>query len=283
MYNAGLVLEGGGMRGVYTAGILDFFMEKEMTFANCYGVSAGACHLASFMSGQKGRAYRISVNYLNDRDYCSFYSLVKTGDLFGVDMCYHRIPDELDIFDYDGFNKYPGKGYAVVTDVMTGKPEYLQMKDLKNNIDIIRASASLPLVSRNVNINGKEYLDGGIADSIPIIRSIKDGNEKSVVILTRPYGYRKKPSGNIALMKARYRKNPGIVKAMARRHIRYNKTLAYIEKLEAEGRIFVFRPESIVKIDRIEKDVNKLKVLYLQGYHDASINYELMKSFLESK
>lgn len=282
MYNAGLVLEGGGMRGLYTAGILDFFMEKDITFANCYGVSAGACHLASFMSHQKGRAYRISVNYLKDKNYCSLYSLLKTGDLFGVDMCYHKIPDELDIFDYEAFDKYPGKGYAVVTNVMTGKPEYLEMKDLKNNIDVIRASASLPLVSRNVNIDGKDFLDGGASDSIPIRKSIKDGNEKNVIVLTRPYGYRKKPS-NVALMKAKYKNSPGIVKAMERRHVIYNKTLRYIEKLEMEGKVFVFRPEPIIKIDRIEKDVNKLKVLYLQGYHDASINYELMKNFLESK
>lgn len=281
MYEAGLVLEGGGMRGLYTAGILDFFLEKGITFSNCYGVSAGACHLVSYMAGQQGRAFRVGVNYLKDKEYCSFYSLLKTGDLFGVDMCYNRIPNELDPFDHEGFAKYPGNGYAVVTNVKTGKAEYLKLHDLDKNIDFVRASASLPLVSRNVKINGEEYLDGGVADSIPIKKAIRDGNEKNIVVLTRPYGYVKKPSSNIPLMRAKYSKYPGIVRAMARRHIVYNKTLKLIEKLELDGRVFVFRPDPLIKIDRIEKDVKKLKVLYLQGYHDASINYELMKNFLE--
>lgn len=281
MYNAGLVLEGGGMRGLYTAGILDFFLEKGVQFSSVYGVSAGACHMASYMSNQRGRAYRVGVNYLKDKDYCSFSSLIRTGDMFGVDMCYHRIPEELDPFDYEAFDKYPGKGYAVATDVMSGKAEYMELKDLKNNIDIIRASASLPLVSRNVRIAGREYLDGGLSDSIPIVKSIKDGNKKNIIVLTRPIGYRKKPASNIALLKAKYKNNPGVVKAMVRRHIVYNKTLRYIDKLECEGKAIVFRPEPIIKIDRIEKDQKKLKVLYLQGYHDASINYELMKNYLE--
>lgn len=283
MIQAGLVLEGGGMRGVYTAGILDFFMEKELQFSSCYGVSAGAVHLASYMSGQKGRALKISIDYLDDRDYCSPYSLFKTGDLFGVDMCYNRIPNELNIYDYEAFNRYPGKGYAVVTNIETGRPEYIELKDMYHDITAIRASASLPLVSRNVEIGGKQYLDGGMSDSIPIRRSIKDGNQKNVVILTRPYGYRKKPSSQMALIRAKYKKYPKLVEDMEKRHIRYNKTLKLVEKEEMEGRAFVFRPEPLVKIDRIEKDPKKLKILYLQGYHDAAINYDLMKKFLGIK
>lgn len=281
MIKAGLVLEGGGMRGLYTAGILDFFMEKGMVFENCYGVSAGACHLASYMSNQKGRAMHVSLDYLKDKRYCSAYSLVTTGDLFGVDMCYNKIPNELNVYDHDAFMKYPGKGYVVVTDIVTGRPEYIQLKDMHEDIQAIRASASLPMVSRNVEINGRKYLDGGMADSIPIRRSIKDGNEKNVVILTRPYGYRKKPTSNIRLLKMMYKKYPGVVRCMKRRHIRYNKALDFVEKEEIAGRAFVFRPESLVKIDRIEKDPKKLKVLYLQGYHDAAMNYELLKKFLE--
>lgn len=280
MYKAGLILEGGGMRGLYTVGVLDFFMEKGIKFSSIYGVSAGACHMVSYMAGQKGRAYRVSTNYLKDKEYCSFNSLVKTGDLFGVDMCYRRIPEELDVFDYEAFNRYEGKGYAVTTDIVTGKPEYMELREMHQDIDKVRASASLPLVSRPVEIDGRKYLDGGMSDSIPVRRSVKDGNEKNVVILTRPAGYRKKPS-NVALMKAKYKDAPGIVHAMKNRHKRYNRTLDYIEKLEMDGGAFVFRPEPIVKIDRIEKNVNKLKVLYLQGYHDASINYELLKEYLE--
>lgn len=283
MIQAGLVLEGGGMRGIYTAGILDFFLEKELQFASCYGVSAGAAHLASYMSGQKGRALKVSIDYLDDKDYCSPHSLFKTGDLFGVDMCYNRIPNELNLYDYDAFGKYPGRGYAVVTNIETGRPEYIELKDMYQDITAIRASASLPLVSRNVEIGGKKYLDGGISDSIPIRRSIKDGNKKNVIILTQPYGYRKKSSSQISLIRAKYKKYPRLVEDMEKRHIRYNKTLKLIEKEEAEGRAFVFRPEPLVKISRIEKDVKKMKVLYLQGYYDASVNYDLMKKFLGIK
>ena len=192
MYEAGLVLEGGGMRGLYTAGVLDFFIEKKLAFSSCYGVSAGACHLASYMSGQRGRAYRISVDYLDDKNYCSAYSLLKTGDLFNVDMCYNQIPNELDPFDYEAAEKYPGRGVVVVTDIKSGQAKYVELKNMRRDLVAIRASASLPLVSRNVEINGKMYLDGGMSDSIPIRKSLRDGNLKNIVVLTRPDGYRKK-------------------------------------------------------------------------------------------
>lgn len=281
MYDAGLVLEGGGMRGLYTAGVLDFFIEKKLQFAMCYGVSAGACHLVSYMSNQKGRAYRVSVDYLNDKNYCSTYSLLKTGDLFNVDMCYNQIPNELDPYDYEAGAKYPGKGIVVVTDIESGKARYVHVKDLRKDIIAIRASASLPLVSRNVEINGRMYLDGGMSDSIPIKKSMRDGNVKNVVILTRPEGYRKKPTSNMSLMRAKYKDYPGVVRDMEQRHIVYNKTLDFVAKEEAAGRAFVFRPENLVKIDRIEKDPKKLRVLYLQGYYDAATRYKELRSFLD--
>jgi len=281
MYDAGLVLEGGGMRGLYTAGVLDFFIEKKLQFAMCYGVSAGACHLVSYMSNQKGRAYRVSVDYLKDKNYCSTYSLLKTGDLFNVDMCYNQIPNELDPYDYEAGAKYPGKGIVVVTDIESGKARYVHVKDLRKDIIAIRASASLPLVSRNVEINGRMYLDGGMSDSIPIKKSMRDGNVKNVVILTRPEGYRKKPTSNMSLMRAKYKDYPGVVRDMEQRHIVYNKTLDFVAKEEAAGRAFVFRPENLVKIDRIEKDPKKLRVLYLQGYYDAATRYKELRSFLD--
>ena len=281
MYDAGLVLEGGGMRGLYTAGVLDFFIEKKLQFAMCYGVSAGACHLVSYMSNQKGRAYRVSVDYLKDKNYCSTYSLLKTGDLFNVDMCYNQIPNELDPYDYEAGAKYPGKGIVVVTDIESGKARYVHVKDLRKDIIAIRASASLPLVSRNVGINGRMYLDGGMSDSIPIKKSMRDGNVKNVVILTRPEGYRKKPTSNMSLMRAKYKDYPGVVRDMEQRHIVYNKTLDFVAKEEAAGRAFVFRPENLVKIDRIEKDPKKLRVLYLQGYYDAATRYKELRSFLD--
>ncbi len=282
MIKAGLILEGGGMRGTYTAGILDFFMEKGLWFESSYGVSAGACHLCSYISKQPGRSFRVAVNYLDDENYCSMKSLVETGDLFNVDMCYRRIPDELDPYDYETASKWPGKAYAVVTNIETGKPEYLRMKDMRRDITAVQASASLPLVSRNVEIDGKLYLDGGMADSIPLRRSLKDGNKKNVIVLTRPFGYRKKPASltNREMMFLKYPKYPALRRDMLRRHLVYNRTLDMIERLEEAGRVFVFRPEPLVKIERIEKDVKKLKVLYLQGYHDAAMNYKLLMEYL---
>ena len=162
MYQAGLVLEGGGMKGVYTAGVLDFFTEKGIDFSHIYGVSAGACHMCSYLSRQKGRALSVSVDYLDTRRYCSLESLLTSGDLFNVDFCYHLIPDYLYPYDYDTFEKYPGKAYSVVTNIETGQPEYLRVRDIRKDIDKIRASASLPLVTRNVKIDGKLYLDGGM-------------------------------------------------------------------------------------------------------------------------
>ena len=283
MIKAGLILEGGGMRGAYTAGILDFFMEKELWFDHSYGVSAGACHLCSYISKQPGRAFRVAINYLDDENYCSMKSFMTTGDLFNVKMCYDTIPNELDPYDYDTADKWPGKAYAVATNIETGKAEYLRMENMRKGITAVQASASLPLVSRNVEYNGKLYLDGGMADSIPLRHSMRDGNKKNVVVLTRPIEYRKKPQSiaNRQMMLMRYPKYPGLRKAMIRRHIVYNKTLDAIERLEAEGRIFVFRPEKLVDIERIEKDPKKLKVLYLQGYHDAAINYELLMDYLK--
>lgn len=281
MYEAGLVLEGGGMRGLYTAGVLDFFIEKKLAFSSCYGVSAGACHLASYMSGQRGRAYRISVDYLDDKNYCSAYSLLKTGDLFNVDMCYNQIPNELDPFDYEAAEKYPGRGVVVVTDIKSGQAKYVELKNMRRDLVAIRASASLPLVSRNVEINGKMYLDGGMSDSIPIRKSLRDGNLKNIVVLTRPDGYRKKPTSNMTIMRAKYKDYPGVVRDMENRHIVYNKSLDFVKREEKAGRAFVFRPENLIKIERIEKDPKKLRVLYLQGYYDAATRYKEMKKFLE--
>ena len=152
MIDCGLVLEGGGMKGMYTAGVLEYFMEKELYFKNCYGVSAGACHLCSYISKQRKRAYRVALDYLNDKNYCSMYSLVTTGDLFNADMCYNTIPNKLDPYDYKAAAKYEGNAYAVVTNIRTGEAEYMPLREMHRDTIAVRASASLPLVSRNVKI-----------------------------------------------------------------------------------------------------------------------------------
>nr|WP_308626481.1 patatin family protein [uncultured Eisenbergiella sp.] len=281
MYQAGLVLEGGGMKGVYTAGVLDFFLDKKIEFSNCYGVSAGACHLCSYLSGQRGRAYAVSVDYLEDKHYCSAYNVLTTGDLFGVKMCYDDIPNRLNPYDYETFNRYPGKAYAVATNIETGQPEYLRLKEMNRDIIAVRASASLPLVSRNVKIGEKRYLDGGLSDSVPIMHSIVDGNRKNVVVLTKEEGYRRKPSSHLGLVKLRYARYPKIYDLMANRHIAYNNMLDYLDAQTANGQAFVIRPRKAGGIGRIEKDREKLRLLYEEGYQDAMDCYEDLLHYLE--
>lgn len=282
MYQAGLVLEGGGMKGIYTAGVLDFFLDKEIEFSSCYGVSAGACCLCSYLSGQKKRAYRINVNYLEQKAYCSVESLLKTGDLFGVDMCYGLIPDYLDPYDYDAFNRYQGKAYAVVTNIKTGKTEYMLLKDMHQDTIAVRASSSLPLVSRNVKIGDELYLDGGISDSIPIRRSMKDGNRKNVIILTKEEGYIRQPAkgAELALIKARYMRYPKVYECMRERHLTYNNTMQYIEEMQSQGKVFVIRPKQKSNVGRVEKDKAKLDALYEEGYRDAENCYLELLEYL---
>lgn len=281
MVKGGLVLEGGGMRGLYTAGVLDYFLEQGLFFSDCYGVSAGACHLCSYLSKQKGRAYRVCVDYLKDKNYCSLRSLITTGDLFGVKMCYDRIPNELDLYDYDTFSTYSGRAYAVVTNILTGKAEYKPLREMHRDIIAVRASASLPLVSNNVYIDNIPYLDGGIADSIPIIRSLRDGNKKNVVIMTKEVGYRRKPTSNMQAIRLRYRKYPNLVRDMSKRHIAYNRTLDFIEEHEKKGHIFVIRPKVNPNVGRLEKNEKKLKALYETGYEDAKESFEDLKKYLK--
>lgn len=282
MYQAGLVLEGGGMKGVYTAGVLDFFLDKEIEFSSCYGVSAGACCLCSYLSKQRGRGYHVNVDYLDQKAYCSVESLLKTGDLFGADMCYSLIPDYLDPYDYDTFNKYQGKAYAVVTNIKTGEAEYIQLKDMHQDTIAVRASSSLPLVSRNVRIGDKLYLDGGISDSIPIRRSMKDGNRKNVIIMTKEEGYIRQPAGaELALVKARYLRYPKVYECMRERHLTYNNTLQYIEEMQSQGKVFVIRPKQKSNVGRIEKDKAKLDALYEEGYRDAENCYLELLEYLD--
>ena len=278
MYQAGLVLEGGAMKGIYTAGVLDFFLEQGIHFSSAYGVSAGALNLCSFLSEQKKRTYRVFTNYIDYSQYCSTKNLVMTGDLFGVSMCYDLIPNYLDPYDYEVFNQYKGKAYVVVTNIRTGKAEYIQLTDMHKDIQAVRASSSMPLVSRNVKIGEEWYLDGGIADAIPIAKSIQDGNEKNVVIMTKEIGFCRQPSSQLPLLKLRYARYPKVYELMKNRHTRYNATLDYLEEMAAEGRAFVIRPKKKSQVGRVEKDQEKLKALYEEGYQDAeTCHQELLK------
>lgn len=282
MYKGGLVLEGGGMRGVYTAGVLDFFIDKDIYFENTYGVSAGICHACSYLAKQRDRAYRVNVDYLDDKRYASFYSLVTTGDYFGVKMVYEDIPNKLYPFDKKTFEEYEGNLYSVVTNMKTGEAEYIKLKDMDKDIIYVRASSSLPLLSRVVKVDGKEYLDGGIADSIPIEKAIKDGNEKNVVVLTQPNGYRKEKNKLLPVMKIKYKKYPNFINSMANRHINYNNSLDKIKEEEEKGNVFVIRPSESLDITRLEKNKDKLEALYNLGYNDAKKAYEKLLNFISN-
>lgn len=280
--NCGLVLEGGGMRGAFTAGVLDFFLDKDLSFHTCIGVSAGACHACSFLSKQRRRGLETNTDYLGDEAYCGIKSLLKTGDFFGVDMCYRKIPEELNPYDYEAFQKNPTEFYAVVTNCRTGEAEYKKITDMHRGIHYVRASSSLPLLSRTVWIQKTPYLDGGISDSIPIRKSQELGNEKNVVVLTRNRGYRKEPNRIMAAARLRYeREFPKLVARMKGRHLDYNRTLDYLYEEEKKGTVFLLCPEEPVEIGRLEKDREKLEKLYQAGYDTAEKQYKALRLFLE--
>lgn len=282
MIHAGLVLEGGGMKGFFTIGVLDYFMERGILFSDIYGVSAGACHLTGYVSGQKGRQFDVCSDYLDTRRYCSPYSLLTSGDLFHAKIVYSLVPKYLNPFDYDAFRAFPGRAYAVVTNIETGEPEYPRLRDLEKDMIWVQASASLPLVSRNVRVGDGLYLDGGISDAIPIRRAHQDGLHKCVVVLTKEVGYVRKPTGkaNLALLRARYLRYPKVPELMKDRHIRYAQTLDYLEQSEKDGTAFVIRPQRKSDVARIEKDVDKLKLLYKEGYEEAERCFGRMMEYL---
>lgn len=277
----GLILEGGGMRGAFTAGVLDAFIENNIEFDNCIGVSAGACHACSYLSKQHKRAFNTNVDYLKDKRYCSLYSLIKTGDLFGAEFIYDEIPNKLNKFDYETFDKRKTKFEVVVTNCKSGKPEYVEIKDIKKDIIYVRASSSLPFVSRMVKINNKEFLDGGLTDSVPLTYYLKNKIDKVVVVLTRPYGYRKNKSKYTRLIKKVYKKYPNLQKALGERYIKYNETMDKIDSLEKEGKIYVIRPSKKLDIGRIEKSREKLDAAYKEGYNIAKDNLKHLTDFLK--
>lgn len=278
---AALVLEGGGMRGAFTAGVLDFFLDNELMFDKIYGVSMGACHACSYISEQRERAFRVVADYINDPRYMGLKHKITTGDYLPADFIYHKIPDELCPFDYETFKNYKGTFYAVLTDCRTGKAVYMPVDDLKPQIDIVRASASLPVFSRMVKINGGEYLDGGMVDSIPVKKAIEDGNEKVVVVLTRDKGYVKEPSKAYKITRVLHPNHKKLSEVIKNRHIMYNDEVKYIEKLEAEGKIFVIRPpKGSLNIGRLERDRDKLQVLYETGLAVAQENGKALMEYL---
>ncbi len=280
----GLVLEGGAMRGMYTAGVLDVLMEQKIQTDGVIGVSAGAVFGCNYKSGQIGRTLRYNLQFCGDKRYGTIHSLLKTGDIYDVDFCYHQIPEVIDPFDNDTFVKNPAEFYVVCTDVNTGKAVYHKCTDCgSKDLKWMQASASMPLVSKIVEADGYQLLDGGIADSIPIMWFRRQGYKKDLVVLTRPYGYRKKKMKLQGAIKVMLRHYPNLAKAMARRYKVYNRTLDKLEELKAKGEVMVLCPSRLIEVSRLEKDPEKLKSLYQLGREDAMKNLEQIRAFLKNE
>ncbi len=279
----GLVLEGGAMRGLFTAGVLDVFMENGIRFDNVIGVSAGACFGCNYVSGQIGRTIRYNMKYARDKRYCSITSLIKTGDMFGAEFCYRTLPKELDPFDEAAFVSSGIPFYLVVTDVVTGQAGYHHMQDAGDEeMEWIRASSSMPLVSNIVEIDGGKYLDGGMTDAIPLKASEALGCTRNVTILTKPRGYRKSPEKTMPLIKWKYREYPNMVHAMQVRHIAYNEQLDHCFRQEKAGNNFVICPKSPLPLGHVCHDPLVMREAYEIGRNEAGELMPALERFLKT-
>ena len=279
--NYGLVLEGGAMRGLFSAGVIDVLMEHNIEFDSIVGVSAGAAFGCNYKSKQIGRVIRYNMRYADDKRFCSVSSLIKTGDMFGAKFCYDTIPNELDVFDKETYENNPVKFYAVCTDTETGEPVYpLLEKADELSFRWIRASASMPLVSKPVLIEGRHYIDGGITDSIPLEFMIKNGCERNVVVLTQPRDYTKEKASMLPLMKLSLRKYPKTFEAIKRRHIMYNRARELVFEEERSGSALIICPDEKLPIGRIEHDPEVMKKVYDLGRKTAESRLEELKAFM---
>jgi len=277
----GLLMEGGAMRGMYTAGVLDVMMEHGIEVDIAVGVSAGAAFGVNYKSRQIGRAVRYNMNYCRDPRYMGLKSLIKTGDLYGADFCYREIPDELDIFDYEAYRENPMRFFVVCIDAETGEAVYHENKTSDDtDMKYLRASASMPFVSKVVEVDGRKLLDGGVADSIPIEWLKRQGVDKVIAILTREVGYVKKKKAILPVAKLALKKYPKLAQAMERRPDVYNRSLRETEKMERAGGLFLFRPKVKPEIGRITRDPEKLRRVYETGRRDAEERMEALKKYL---
>ena len=264
----GLVLEGGGMRGLYTVGVLDRFLDHDIMMDYVIGVSAGACHGISYVSNQRGRSYRINTSYIEDKRYVSFSNYIKTKSVFGMDFIFDEIPHKLDLFDYDTFFSSSTEFVAGVTDVETGQPVYFGKNNFDHDATILRASSSIPVFAPMVEYQGGKYLDGGTSDPIPVRKALEDGCDQVIVVLTRNRGYEKTPEQFRAIYKRVFRKYPEMIRILDERHRIYNDTLQYVNQLEKEGKAVVIAPTEPIDIGRFEKNKDNLERLYQMGIND---------------
>lgn len=274
-----LILEGGTLRPIFSAGVMDALLDNNITFPYCIGVSSGITNGVSYISKQKGRNLEVVTKYRNDNRYLSYRNFLRCKSIFGLDFVFDEIPNNLIPFDMDTYRKYPGKVLVGVTNAHTGKTEYLNGKDLDDKATMLRATCAIPLLFPVIKINGKEYYDGGLCDPIPIKKAIADGNTKHLIVLTQPKGYKKELSKkNILVAKLLNKKYPNLKTPLLNRHNHYNETVKFCEQLENEGKVLILRPE--YNLDSFEKDINKLKSSYDHGYNLA-INHlsEIKKLF----
>jgi predicted patatin/cPLA2 family phospholipase len=280
----GLVLEGGGMRGVYTAGILEYFLEQDLFFPYVIGVSAGACNAASYLSKQKGRNKTVTVEYASDPRYISWRNYFKNRQFFGMDFIFDEIPNQHVPYHYDVFYSSPVEFVVGTTDCLTGMPVYFKKQDYgKDLLTVLRASSSLPFIAPEIRYQDKILLDGGISDPIPIKKAQSDGFKKNIVILTRNKGYLKKPSKFHFLVDRKYPDYKGLQQSLRTRYQVYNDTLDYLEKEEAAGNVLIIRPSEPLKVGRMERNSQRLAELYSQGYRDAKASMDKINSYLEGK
>lgn len=278
----GLVLEGGALRGLFSAGVMDVLMEEGVSFDGLIGVSAGAAFGCNYKSGQAGRAIRYNIRFAKDWRYCSWRSWMKTGDLFGGEFCYHYMPRELDVFDVPSFNDNPMEYYVVCTDVETGHVVYQKiMQGSDKAYEYIRASASMPVVSKIVDIEGRKLLDGGVTDSIPLRHFQEIGYERNVVVLTQPAGYQKEHNRLMPLMRVALRKYPNMIHALDTRHIMYNEQLEFVRQQEAAGNTFVIRPPEKLRIGHVSHDAKEMRDVYEIGRQTAMRYIKPLKKFIQ--
>lgn len=282
MMKKGLVMEGGAMRGMFTAGVIDVMMEHQIIFDGAMGVSAGAVFGCNYKSNQPGRVIRYNAAYCNKPQYAGLRTFLKTGDMFGEQFCYHDIPEHLDPFDYEAYRKNPMDFYVVVTDAKTGKALYKKVDQCdKKEMEWMRASASMPIVSKPVCVDGYELLDGGVADSIPVQKMQELGFDKTVVVLTQPRDYVKKKNQLMPLAKVSLRRYPAMIDAMEHRHEHYNEELEYIRGKEERGELFVIRPPKKIEVSKVERDRQRLLAAYRMGRETMKEHMRSLERFLK--
>lgn len=277
-----LVLEGGAMRGQFTAGVLDYFMEQGLWAEHVIGTSAGALCGYNYVAGDLGRSCYLNTKYCDDWRYLSMISFVRTGSAFGVEFSFDTIPNELEPFNYDAFRASPIKLTSVASDLETGEADYFTFGDPKNDLPYLQASSAVPLLSKIVEVDGKKLLDGGPCDSVPILYSILSGAKKHIVVLTQDPSFIKAPNKLMALIRQVYSDYPYFCDRLQHRHFEYNRTYRKLSHMHDEGSVFVIQPQKPVTISSMEKDAEKLLDLYEQGYREAAQNWDALIQYLES-